>query len=281
MIKSRIGAHVSTAGGVFNAPERAKNEGCETFQCFSRSPQGGPAPKLTSELLKQFKTAMTEQEIETFYIHAPYYINFASLEPRIRRSSIAVIKEELERGSALGARYIMAHVGSHTGQTAEQGIASVIKGLTEVLKDYSGTTQFLIEISAGAGNVLTDTFEETAEIVGPLKKFSGFGGVCFDTCHAFASGYDFRTPAGAKKVLKEFDAAIGLEWLKLTHVNDSKMDLGGKRDRHEHIGAGFIGQEGLASILTTPAFSKIDWILETETEDRLEDIKKLKTIRGK
>lgn len=113
-----------------------------------------------------------------------------------------------------------------------------------------------------------------------IRNHPGFGGVCFDTCHAFASGYDFREPIGAKDILKQFDKTIGLKWLKMSHVNDSKTDLGGKRDRHEHIGEGFIGRQGLASLLTTPEFMSIDWILETETEGREKDIAALTSIRA-
>lgn len=271
---------MSIAGGIQNAPARAHDEGCETFQCFTRSPQGGPAPKLMPELVANFKAEMQKYGMETFYIHAPYYINLASLEPRIRESSIRVLCEELERGSLLGARYVMAHPGSYKDQVLEEAILKVRDALGKILDVYKGTTQFLVEISAGSGNVLGDTFEEVADMIKDAKKIRGFGGVCFDTCHAFASGYDFRTAEGAKKVLTEFDKEIGLEWLKMTHVNDSKFDLNGKRDRHEHIGKGFIGERGMASILTTEPFSKIDWILETESEGRKEDIKKLEEIRG-
>lgn len=274
-----IGAHVSIAGGIQNAPARAKEEGCETFQCFSRSPQGGPAPQLTPDLLAQFKKNMAEANMDRFVIHAPYYINLASQDNRIRHNSLRVIREELERGTLLGAQYVMYHPGSHTGQSLEEGIAAAQKGMVRILEGYTGSCQLLIEISAGAGSVLGDTFEEIAAMMRDCKDMPGFGGICFDTCHAFASGYDFRTPEGARAVLEGFDRTIGLQWLKMSHVQDSKTDLGGKRDRHEHIGSGHIGFDGLKSLLTTPEFSRIDWILETESEGRAEDIELLRGIR--
>ncbi len=277
---SKIGFHVSIAGGIVNAPGRAAEFGCETFQCFTRSPQGGPAPAITPEVISTFKAEMAKHQIETFYIHAPYYINFASLEERIAKSSIKIIREELERGSLLGARYVMFHVGSYKDQTAKEAVAKAIKGIRASLKDYKGTTELLIEISAGAGSVIGSTFEEVGDMVKGLVTESGFGGICFDTCHAFGSGYDFRTPTKAKLVLEEFDKHIGLKYLRLSHVQDSKVDLGGKRDRHEHVGDGFIGEKGLASLLKTPEFQAIDWLLETEHEKIKEDIKKLKKIRG-
>lgn len=275
-----IGAHVSIAGGIQNAPSRAAQEGCETFQCFTRSPQGGPAPKLTEDVVASFRDEMKKAAIERFYIHAPYYINLASLEPRIRHSSVSVLRQELERGSLLGASHVMAHPGSYTNQTLGEATEKVQDALARILDGYTGSCTFLIEISAGSGNVLGDTFEEVAGMMQGIQDHPGFGGVCFDTCHAFASGYDFREPAGARDILKQFDKTIGLKWLKMSHVNDSKTDLGGKRDRHEHIGEGFIGRRGLASLLTTPEFRSIDWILETETEGREKDVAALASIRA-
>jgi len=277
---TKIGVHVSIAGGVVHAPLRAFEEGCETFQCFTRSPQGGPAPELTDEVVAQFKSNMRAVGIDRFYIHAPYYINLASLVGSIRHSSIAVIREELERGSRLGASSVMFHPGSYTDQTLEEATATVQEGLGRILDGYTGSCKLLIEISAGSGNVLGDTFAEVAAMMKKVTGSPGFGGVCFDTCHAFASGYDFRTPEKAAEVLREFDATIGLQWLKMSHINESKTELGGRRERHEHIGKGYIGTEGLAELLRTASFSGIDWILETQSEGRQADISALRTIRS-
>jgi len=277
---NRIGAHVSIAGGIQHAPLRAKEEGCETFQCFTRSPQGGPAPVLTPEILASFRANMAAADVDRFVIHAPYYINLASPESRIYHSSVRIIREELERGSALGGRFVMFHPGSFRDQAQDAAIRKVSDALEEILDGYLGTCELLVEVSAGAGNVLGDTFRENADMIAAVRKAPGFGGICFDTCHAFASGYDFRTPAGAQSVLQEFDDVLGLDLLRLSHVQDSKTDLGGKKDRHEHIGKGFIGRDGLAAILGTPTFREIDWILETENEGRGEDLEALKSIRA-
>jgi deoxyribonuclease-4 len=276
----KIGAHVSIAGGIQNAPVRAKEEGLETFQCFTRSPQGGPASVLTPEVIGAFQDVMEAASMDRFVIHAPYYINLASPQPRIRHGSRKVIREELERGTLLGARYVMFHPGSHRDMSLEEGIIAVQKGLREILDGYDGTTKLLLELSAGAGEVLGDTFEENAAMMEPVKDAAGFGGICFDTCHVFASGYDFRTSDQAEEMLAQLDRIVGLQWLKLSHVQDSKADLGGRRDRHEHIGKGHIGREGLKALLDTPAFREIDWILETESEGRSEDIVALKSMRG-
>ena len=274
-----IGAHVSIAGGVQNAPERAHALGCETFQIFTRSPQGGPAPELTTEVVAQFRGAMETYGVERFVIHAPYYINLASAKPKIRMSSVRVLREELERGSTLGASFVMAHPGSHAGQTYEKALERVQTSVSRILDGYSGSCGFLLEIAAGTGSVMGDTFREVADMMEHARDLPGFAGVCFDTCHAFASGYDFTDPAKAATMLQEFDNTIGLEWLKVTHVNDSKVPLGERKDRHEHIGKGHIGKKGLASLLSTPSFSRIDWILETEDVDREADVNALRNIR--
>jgi deoxyribonuclease-4 len=224
---------------------------------------------------------MADSGIKHFYIHAPYYINLASLVGRIRHSSIAVIREELERGSVLAAPFVMFHPGSYKEQTREQAITTVQDSLKEILDGYDGSCKLLIEISAGSGNVMGDRFEEVSAMMKHAVKSDGFGGVCFDTCHAFASGYDFRTTETASDMLQQFDNTIGLKWLKLTHVNDSKCELGGKKDRHEHIGKGHIGNHGISALLSTPPFMRIDWLLETEPEGRSADMSALVDIRKK
>lgn len=279
-ITSRAGAHVSVAGGVALAPSRAQAEGCEVFQCFTRPPQSGPASKLTPEVITHFKSEMIRCGQADFYIHTPYYLNFASLKPELRAASVRICREELERGSALGAKYVMTHLGSHRNQALTEGLTRVSEAVREILAGYAGTTELLLEISAGSGNIIGDQFTEIGGIVLQVKNIPSFGGVCFDTGHAFASGYDFRTPAGAAAMLKKFDEQIGLRWLKLCHVNDSKVDCGQKRDRHAHIGQGFIGEAGLRALLTTSPFARIDWILETETDQRPADLAVLKKIRA-
>lgn len=272
-----IGAHVSTAGGVTNAPLNAAKLGCEVFQFFSRSPQGGPAATLDDEKIEQFLQSCKEHNLKQWVIHAPYYINFASEEGRTRGNSIRIIREELERGSLLKADYVMFHPGSAKGVGSEQAIIHVADGLKKVLEKYEGTTKLLIEISAGAGEVIGDTFEEVAEILDKVDYPEL--GVCFDTAHAFASGYDLRDMEHVTKVFENFDQTIGLKRLKMSHCNDSKVDLGDRKDRHEHIGKGFIGRAGFEALLHHPRLQHLNWYLETDPDGVLEDIKILKEIR--
>lgn len=275
-----FGAHVSIAGDIRNAPQNAANLGCEVFQMFTRSPQGGFTPPITESIGKEFQDRCRAFNQKEWVVHAPYIINFASANNRIRFGSIKIVREELERASLLGAKYLMAHLGSYKDLGHDLGLAQVASDLAEMLKGYKGETQFLIEISAGAGEIIGDTFEEIAEIIfhPKLKKYDI--AVCYDTQHAFASGYDCRTPSALDATLKKFDKIIGLSKLKMSHCNDSKIELGGKRDRHEHIGEGEIGLSGFKTLLGDKRLQNINFYLETEHDKVEKDLAIVKKIRG-
>jgi deoxyribonuclease-4 len=279
---NKIGCHVSIAKGLWNAPKNAADLGCETFQIFSRSPHGGPVAPITPVIAEKFKLAMKYYKMEQFVIHAPYIINFGSANPRVYHGSISIIRQELERGSLIGAQYVMFHPGS-ISSNPDKGFEQVKKGFQKVLDGYKGSTKLLIENTAGAGAVVGDTFEELADLMKPLLKHKGFGGICYDTQHGFGSGYDIRTPATVGETFKKFDKVIGLEWLKMFQVNDSKVELGSHKDRHEHIGDGHIGPAGFGAILKLLKAKKLDvpLILETEHDKVEADIQILKTLREK
>lgn len=278
-----IGAHVSIAGGLQNAPARAAELGCETFQIFSRSPRGGVAPKITKDIEKEFAAEMTKYGFKNFVIHAPYILNFGSSNPRSYNGSINLVRTDLERGTQLGASYVMFHPGSFKDLGPKAGMKQAQAGLKKVLAGYKGTTKLLIEISAGAGEVIGDTFEEVAELMAPIKGNKAFGGICFDTQHAFGSGYDLRNSKVVAETFKKLDKIIGLKYLAMCHVNDSKVELGAHKDRHEHINEGYIGKAGFKAILDFFKKKKmvIPLILETEHDKVEKDIKLLKELRGK
>lgn len=295
-----IGCHVSAAGGVFNAPKNAAALGCETFQIFSRPPMGGSAPQLNDLIIERFKDEMKKRQLDVFVVHCPYFINFGSKQPRIYHGSISVVGEELKRADMLGAKYVMTHLGSGKDLGKEGALKQAQEGLSDVLKKYEGRAQFLLEIAAGAGETLGGTFEQLAELMEPLVKFKTFGGICFDTQHAFASGYDLRDEEAVAETFKKFDKVIGLKWLKMSHINDSKIELGGKKDRHEHIGDGQIGENGFEALIgyfetLTPrpplpkgeggfnnvAFGSMALILETEHDKVKADISILKSLRDR
>jgi len=265
-----IGAHVSAAGGLFNAPKNGGLIGCETIQFFSRPPQGGKPKAITTQDAEAFSSAMQESGIKSAYIHAPYFINLASGEPRIRHSSIAVLREELERGSQLGCRGMMFHPGSAKDVGEEKGEEMVIDGLNNIMDGYEGSCQLLIEISAGAGMVMGDTFEEIGRFLKGTERGKEIG-VCFDTQHAFASGYDMRTKEALDVMLKQFETYVGLSKLTASHVNDSKVEFSGHKDRHEHLGEGHIGKDAFQFFVQHPDLQHLDLILETPLDEKRSD----------
>ncbi len=257
----KFGAHVSIAGGIPNAPLNAQIIGAETFQIFSRSPRGGKAPEITPEIIKQFQVNLSKTKIKNFYIHAPYFINLASANNRIRQGSISILREELERGSKLGATGLMFHIGSAKDFGREKSLKLVVEGINKILAGYKGKTQFLIENSAGAGEIIGDTFDEIGHILKKIKNKKV--GVCLDTCHLFASGYDLRTPKALNNTLNKFEKSVGLKKLKVFHLNDSLAPLNNRKDRHADIGHGELGKKTFALIINHPKLKHLDAILET------------------
>jgi len=274
----RVGLHVSAAGGAENAPENAQQMNAECFQFFSRSPRGGGAPTITDEQATLFRARSKEYGMES-YIHTPYYINFASLNKRIYHGSIQTVREELERGSKLGVKYVMTHMGSakdHVESDKRQAtsvkqetaipnaaIKQAVDGLKKIYEEEpTFSTKLLLEISAGAGAVLGDSFEELAALIKGVGRKDIF--VCLDTCHMFASGYDVRDAASLDETMKQFRKHVGVSRLKLVHVNDSKAGLGEHKDRHEHLGKGAIGAKGFKAMLAHKDFQKTNFILETK-----------------
>ncbi len=262
-----IGAHVSAAGGSEHAPKNGEKIGCEAIQFFSRPPQGGKPKPIMPEMAMAFQTAMQTAQIHVAYIHAPYFINLASSDDRIRLGSIAVLREELERGSQLGCRAMMFHPGSAKDVGKEKGETMVMESLDRILDGYTGTCQLLIEISAGAGMVMGNTFDEIGRFMEGTKRGPEIG-VCFDTQHAFASGYDLRTKTTLEQTLNDFDSKIGLKKMVVSHINDSKVDLAGHKDRHEHLGDGFLGFEAFEHFVAHPKLSHLDLILETPLDEK-------------
>ena len=276
MSSQRIGLHVSAAGGLSNAPENAKAMGAEVFQFFSRSPRGGGTPVITDEQAELFKSRSKEYDMES-YIHTPYYINFASKNNKIWHGSINAVREELQRGTQLGVRYVVTHLGSakdylsdkKSSEVPKEAITHAIEGLKKIFEtDEKLTTRLLLEISAGAGAVLGDSFEELAVLLEGIGRDDVH--VCLDTCHMFASNYDIRTKDAIEATMKQFQDVLGADNLKLVHFNDSKTELGSHKDRHEHIGMGEIGKKGLEALMKHPNFQHVNFILETQHDEYIQ-----------
>ncbi len=276
---SRIGAHVSAAGSVDSAPLNAERLGCEVFQFFSRSPRGGRAKEITPAIAENFKNTCSAKKMEG-YIHAPYYINFASNNNRISFGSVSVIREELQRGTQLGVPYIMTHLGSAKDLGDRDAIKQTISRIKSIYeKEENWTTKLLLENSAGAQDVVGDNFEELATIIKEVGREDI--GICLDTCHLFASGYAINTEAGFKKTIEEFKKQMPLELIRLFHANDSMVKLGERKDRHADIGSGHIGLEPFGFLMKHSAFKNVNLILETPGGDerQKEDIQTMKTLR--
>jgi len=270
-----IGCHVSIAGGILNAPKRAADLGCECFQIFTRSPQGGKAPVITKEICDEFKVQNAKFKIKEVYIHTPYYINFASANNRIRYGSVSVVRDELERGSFLGAKYVMTHLGTAKELGQKEAIKKTIEMLKKSLEGYAGKTKLLLENSAGAGEIIGDSLKELAEVIIKVKS-PAIAGICLDTQHSFASGYNWRD---FKATIKRIDSELGIDKIKLIHANDSQADFASNKDRHDHIGQGKIGLVAFKNIIAFAQKNNCDMILETEHNAIKEDIKILKDLR--
>lgn len=276
----KIGAHVSAAGGVFNAPINAHAEKLETFQMFTRSPQSFACPALTKEHVTQFLQNIKTYNFPTYYIHAPYLVNLASANNRIRHGSINILRQELDRGTALKAQGVMFHTGSAASQPSRAiAMAAAIKSLNAVLDGYTGSCKLLLENAAGSGSVLGCTFAEIGQLMKGIIKNKNRVGFCLDTQHAFGSGYDMRTKANVDKLVKEIDTYIGLKHLMVIQANDSKVEFDSKRDRHEHIKSGHIGAIGFQLLLNHPKLKHLDFVLETPFAGRTDDVKILKQLR--
>lgn len=274
----KFGAHVSIAGGIDKAPERAYKLGCECFQIFTRSPRGGRAPQLSPELIDSFLERCAEYKLPDYYVHTPYYINLSSYSKEPRASSIEIVKEELKRSSNLGVKYVMTHIGSAKDMSREEAVRLVSDSVKKILAEGPYKTGLLLENTAGQGATIGDSFEELSFIIDEVGDPDL--GICIDTAHLFAAGYDIRTPETLSSTLSEFSRIIEINRIKLVHGNDSKPGLGERKDRHEQIGKGKIGAEGFKAILGNPLLKDLDMIVEIPPDKVEEDIKTLKNMRN-
>ena len=276
----QIGAHVSISGSVANAVSNAVERKCSAFQIFTRSPRSWFAKELDPIEIKEFKDRLSTSKIDRFAttVHMPYLPNLSSPDKEGYDKSIKTMIKEVERCNALGIPYLVTHLGSHRGTGEEKGIERLVNALNKVAETDAAVT-ILLENTAGQKNSVGSDFKQWSEIFSKCKDKKRFG-VCFDTCHAFAAGYDLRTRTSVKKTLKDFDNTIGFENLKILHLNDSKGMLNENRDRHEHIGLGQIGDEGMTEIIQTMNKKKIPMILETPIDDKRDDFGNIEKVKS-
>lgn len=275
----RLGIHISIGGGFEKAVKNLVRLGCNTCQMFSRSPRGGKARVLGEGEVKLFRQLCQQNDINPVVVHIPYVLNLATSDPEMHDYAISMVKEDLYRADTLGASYLVLHMGSHRGEGIEKGLAQVADALKKSLADYDGDTVVLLENTSGAGKEVGYTFEHLKWVLNEID--SPRAGICFDTCHGFAAGYDLRDEESVEATFKEMHRVVGLSRLKLIHANDSMFPLGSTKDRHAHIGKGFIGEAGFKAILGCPELKNIPYILETPIdeqggwEENLETIKRI------
>ncbi|OQA92599.1 MAG: putative endonuclease 4 [Elusimicrobia bacterium ADurb.Bin231] len=266
----RLGFHCSVGKGLENTVKEALRLRCETVQIFSRSPRSWARREFDIEEVKKFRAAIAYHNISPLVVHMLYLPNLASCDENLRAKSIAVLIDELKRCKILGARYLVVHPGRYASGDFETGIAGIINGITLSLKKVKNEVMILLENLAGGKTDIGKNFQELRRIIDCVKDNSRIG-VCLDTCHLYAGGYDI-SGEGFNAVINKFDSEIGLSNLRLFHLNDSAEVLGSGRDRHAHIGTGYIGLEGFASIVNHKIAKKIPGILETPRSEHVADL---------
>ena len=274
-----LGAHTSTAGGVSKSIERAEKLGFTAIQIFTKNNNRWFQKPFDEKEIDKFKSNLKNSNIKFIVSHDSYLINLCAKDKSILKKSREAFLDELTRCEQLGISYLNFHPGSHLGAGEKEGIKLIAESLNII---HNKTKNFkvssMLEATAGAGTAIGYRFEQLREIIDMVEDTKRMS-VCIDTAHIFAAGYDIKNPKNYKKVIKEFDEIIGLDRLKCFHMNDSKKELGSRRDRHEHIGKGFIRKEGFSNIMNDKRLKKIPKILETpKGKEMKEDIRNIKTL---
>ena len=283
----RFGAHMSISGGLHLAVERGQAIGCESIQIFTRNQMRWKSAKRTPPELEQYRQALAKSGIAPVVAHAIYLINLASPDQDVRAKSEAAFVEELERCYEADIPYLVMHPGSHKDTGIEQGIARIADSINrayathpEFVPSKQRGVMCLLENTAGQGATIGRSFEELAEISAQIDDPATIG-YCFDTAHGLAAGYELRTAEGYRATWTQFDALLGLERLRCFHLNDSKFDLEQGRDRHEHIGKGFMGLEAFRMLVNDPRFAALPMLLETpKSADMHEDVENMARLKS-
>ena len=266
--RPKLGAHMSISGGFPNAIARGLATGCEAIQIFTKSSNQWRARVIPETEVVEFRHLIEQSTISPILSHASYLINIASPDDTLFKKSVAALADELQRADLLGVKGLILHPGAFTSSTERDGILRIIDGINEVLAQRSHpTTELLLEHTAGQGTVLGYRFEQLRAIIDGLENTASVG-ICLDTCHLVAAGYDIISESGYQQVFDQFDKIIGSNYLKAFHLNDSKKPLGSRLDRHESIGKGHIGTEPFRRLIQDNRFSKLPMILETPKTEK-------------
>ena len=259
----RLGRHMPLHANAVKATEIARNIGCNAIQIFASNPTGWRPPAGDGASSVVFAQAARLNELYPVVIHAPYLINLASPDDSIWEKSVALLQWTLQRGALLGANYVVFHTGSHRGSGVEAGIARIAEAIIRILPETPPEVMLLLENDVGAGNSLGYSFEQLGAVIDLLPEYRERLGICIDTAHLWGAGYDISNASTTREMLEQFDRIIGLDRLKVIHLNDTEMALGSHRDVHARLGEGIIGEEGLRVLLCEPRLAHTAVILET------------------
>ncbi|MCP8311773.1 MAG: deoxyribonuclease IV [Candidatus Methylarchaceae archaeon HK02M1] len=273
-----IGTHVSIAGSIDKAVDRAEQMKCKTFQIFTRNPRGWKFAPLNQKDVDSFIKKLEIYGFSVSVAHMPYLPNISSPSDDVYKKSVDTLKGELLRCGRLRINYLVTHLGSHLGKGLDVGMKRAADACNQALSSVDNNVMLLLENTAGAKNSVGSNFECIISILDQIEQRDRVG-VCFDTCHAFAAGYDLRNKKAVNETLNLFDKIIDLSKLKVVHINDSKGRLNSYLDRHEHIGIGFIGEEGFRAILAHKVIRELPLILETPIDGRRDSLGNLKKVR--
>lgn len=273
-----LGAHMSIEGGLEKAIERGASIGCTTIQIFTKSNRQWLSKKITPTEIDEFKKSQKKYNINSVIAHCSYLLNLGSPKKEVQIKSITALLEELSRCELLGIPYLVLHPGARLSSDLEACIKTIAHNIDAALQKSNGKTMLLLETMAGQGSTVGATFEEIAQIRNLSKEKIKIG-VCLDTCHVFAAGYDFTTKATYQNLWNNFDSIIGIKNLKVIHINDSKKELSSNVDRHEEIGKGKINIEGFKLLFNDERFFNIPKILETPKASLQDDKKNMDKLK--
>ena len=275
-----LGVHVSAGARVWEAFEHAQELGCNTMQFFARSPQRWRQKKLEPEDIEEFRRRKEESHIKPVFVHISYLINLASPEAKLYRSSIKAYIEDIKEAYQLGVDYIVTHMGSHKETSEAAGLKRLIRALNKIAKDTADTpVSILLENTAGSGSWLGYKFSHQRKVFDGLENIERFG-ICVDTAHAYLAGYDIATKEGLEAMVDEIENTVGTASIRLIHLNDARDKLGSHHDRHQHIGKGNIGMEGMRRIINHPKLKNVPFMLETPKDSDSADKLNLEVVRS-
>ena len=275
----RFGFHISIAEGFSNVVKRAEVRGCETIQLFSRNPRGWKYAPLDKKEAEEFRSSIKASGLYPAFLHLPYLPNLACQQSRFYSRSIEAVEIDLKRAEQLGAQYLIIHIGHRLESSEDEATEAVCRGINQAFEKVKNSVILLMENTAGQGTEIGYNFEQINRIVEGVQENKRIG-ICLDTAHSFEAGYDLSKADGIEKTMESFDKIIGLKRLHVFHLNDSKTPLGSRKDRHWHIGEGFIGLEGFRYLINHPRLKHLPGIMETPRKDTVEDLKNMRVIRS-